>query len=88
MNQHEITQQKIEKRLREQFSPSFLQIIDDGDAHIGHSGAANGGGHFILTIASPAFTGKSKLEQHRMIYQALGDLMQQEIHALAIKISQ
>ena len=84
--QHELTQQTIEQRLRQQFNPSFLHIIDDSDAHIGHSGAANGGGHFMLEIASDAFAGKTMLEQHRMIYQTLDDLMTKKIHALAIKI--
>lgn len=62
--------------------PSRLDLRDDGAAHIGHAGA--GGGHFELTIVSHRFTGQSRLARHRMVYAALGPLMQVGIHALAL----
>ena len=52
---------------------------------MGHAGAMSGGGHYQLTIVSPAFAGVSRITRHRMVYDALGDLMQREVHALAIE---
>ena len=65
-------------------APSHLEIVDDSAKHAGHAGAADGGGHYNLTIESAQFAGKSTLARHRLIYSALADLMQREIHALAI----
>ena len=65
-------------------APARLEISDDSHEHVGHAGAASGGGHYHVTIVSQAFAGKNLLARHRLVYQALGDLMQQRIHALAI----
>jgi BolA protein len=65
--------------------PSRLEIADDSALHAGHAGAKDGGGHYRLTIVSPQFTGKSTIARHRMIYAALGPMMQTQIHALAIR---
>ncbi len=68
-------------------NPTSLEIQDDSAKHAGHK-AAGGGGHFQVTIVSDAFAGKSTVERHRMVYQALDDLLKQnEIHALSIKAS-
>ena len=64
--------------------PDSLDIVDDSAKHAGHAGAASGGGHFQLTIVSRQFAGKTQVARHRLIYQALGDLMQRQIHALSI----
>jgi len=74
----------IEQRLTDAFKPSVLEIIDDSDAHIGHSGAINGGGHFILKIRSQKFNQLSRLETHRLIYAELNDLIPHQIHAISI----
>lgn len=66
-------------------SPTGLDITDDSASHAGHAGAKSGGGHFFLTIVSEGFVGKTTLARHRMVYDALGDMMQREIHALSIK---
>jgi BolA protein len=65
--------------------PRSVELLDESGRHVGHAGAAAGGSHFTLVIVSPRFAGLSKLERHRMIYAALGALMQREIHALAIQ---
>jgi BolA protein len=66
-------------------SPSRLELLDESAKHAGHAGAAPGGNtHWKLTIVSAAFTGNSTLARHRMIYDALGELMQNPIHALSI----
>lgn len=64
--------------------PDSLDIVDDSAKHAGHAGAASGGGHYQLTIVSRHFAGKTRIARHRLIYQALGDLMQRRIHAVSI----
>jgi BolA protein len=75
----------IREKLTAAFAPSQLDIIDESHLHAGHAGAASGGGHFAVTIVSPAFEGKNPLARHRMVYDALGDAMKTEIHALSLK---
>ncbi|WP_024302383.1 BolA family transcriptional regulator [Pseudogulbenkiania sp. MAI-1] len=78
----------IQQRMRERLSslqPEHLDIEDDSAAHAGHAGARSGGGHYNLIIVSPRFEGLSRVKRHQMVYEALGDLMQTGIHALAIK---
>lgn len=74
----------IRERLTAALAPSHLAIEDDSHRHVGHAGAASGGGHFNVTVVSAAFAGKSLIERHRMVYAALGDAMEREIHALSI----
>jgi len=64
--------------------PVTIEIIDDSAKHAGHAGARSGGGHFRLSIVSPRFAGCRTMERHRLVYDALGPLMKQEIHALSI----
>lgn len=66
-------------------SPSLLELADDSARHAGHAGARAGGGHFTLEIVSSAFSGKTSVARHRMIYALLGDLMPGKIHALSIR---
>lgn len=77
---------KIENILRENFRPSFLEVIDDSDSHLGHAGAESGKGHFELSIKSEYFNNMSLIQSHRAIYQVLGSLMQTDIHALQINV--
>ena len=75
---------EIRRRL-EALSPGRLELVDESAKHAGHAGAAPGGNtHWKLTIVSDAFTGTNTVARHRMIYQALGELMQSPIHALSI----
>ena len=64
--------------------PQRLDIRDDSAKHAGHAGSRAGGGHFLMTIVSPRFTGQPTMARHRMVYDALGPLMTREIHALSI----
>ena len=66
-------------------APLRLELVDESGKHVGHAGAAPGGNtHWKLTLVSAAFAGKPTVARHRMVYEALGDLMQNPIHALAI----
>jgi BolA protein len=65
--------------------PVQMDLVDESSQHAGHAGYRPGGGtHWRLTIVSPRFAGQSTVARHRMVYQALGELMQNPIHALAI----
>ncbi len=64
--------------------PTQIEITDDSHKHAGHAGARDGGGHYVLKIASAQFVGQPTLARHRMIYSALGEMMKHEIHALNI----
>jgi len=77
---------EIEKHLRTTLQPTELNVIDESHLHIGHTGAKSGMGHFAVEIKAPIFQGKTKIQQHQMIYQALDKLMQTEIHALRITV--
>lgn len=77
---------KIRSRLEAALTPSQLEIIDDSHKHIGHAGAAGGAGHFTVKISAAALEGKTRIQQHQCIYQALDDMMPAEIHALSIKV--
>lgn len=66
--------------------PQTLELIDESNLHAGHAGASpTGNTHWRLVIVSPAFAGKNTVARHRMIYDALGSLMNDPIHALAIR---
>ena len=77
--------QRIEAILRREFKPEHLEVIDESERHRGHAGAASGGGHFQVSIVSADFDGRSRIERHRMLFQALADLMPAEIHALSVE---
>ena len=66
--------------------PQTLELIDESALHAGHTGASPGGNtHWRLVIVSPAFAGRNSVARHRMVYDALGSLMNDPIHALAIR---
>ena len=66
-------------------APVRLELIDDSARHAGHQGAKGGGGHYRLLIVSPDFAGQKRLARHRMVHEALGELMRGRIHALSIQ---
>jgi BolA family transcriptional regulator, general stress-responsive regulator len=78
----------VDQAIRERLAalePQTLDLVDESDAHRGHAGYREGGGtHWRLSIVSARFSGQTTVARHRMIYQALGSLMQHPIHALAI----
>lgn len=64
--------------------PVHVEVIDESAAHAGHAGARSGGGHYRVLIVSPRFTGLGTMARHRLVYDALGSLMDGDIHALSI----
>jgi BolA protein len=78
----------VDQAMRERLAalePQALDLVDESEAHRGHAGYREGGGtHWRLSIVSARFSGQSTVARHRMVYQALGALMQHPIHALAI----
>ena len=80
--------QTMHQVLTERLAPTELEVLDESAAHAGHAGA-NGTGfgtHFRVRIAAPAMAGKSRVAQHRLVYDALQDLIDQGVHALAIEV--
>jgi BolA protein len=76
--------EQIRARL-DALQPERIELLDESEQHRGHAGYRAGGGtHWRLTIIARAFAGKPTVARHRMVYQALGELMQHPIHALAI----
>lgn len=79
--------QRMTERLHTSLTVSNLQIEDQSHLHAGHAGAKDGRGHFKLTISAEEFSGLPQVRCHQLVYQAVGDMMQTDIHALAIKAS-
>ena len=74
------------RRLNSALSPSRIELVDDSEQHRGHGGYdPEGESHFSLSIESPAFAGKSRVERQRMVHKALGDLLHERVHALSIR---
>jgi BolA protein len=79
-----MTAEEIERRIREQLAPVALEVHDDSHLHAGHAGAREGR-HFTVRLVSGRFAGLSRLARHRLVYDALGPLTPQGVHALAIE---
>ena len=79
------TPEVIVSRLREHLSAESVEIEDQSHLHAGHVGAAGGGGHYEVTIVASCFKGLNTLARHRLVYEAVGELMKKEIHALSIQ---
>ena len=76
--------ERIRTILEARFRPLHLEIGDESERHAGHRGATSGGGHYHVVLVSAEFEGRSRLDQHRMIHEALRDLIGPEIHALGL----
>jgi BolA protein len=75
---------QIRQKLKDALNPDLIELIDQSAGHAGHAGNQKGGGHYYVTIVAECFTDKSLVQRHQMIYQALNELMKEEIHALGI----
>lgn len=77
--------ERIRETLQQALTPLTLEVSDESHLHAGHAGAATGKGHFRVRIMAEAFAGLAPLARHRAVYAALGALMEDDIHALAIE---
>jgi len=77
--------QRLREALERALAPSRLDIEDQSSRHAGHAGAADGRGHFAVDVVSEHFAGLPTMARHRLVYDAVGDLMQTDIHALSIR---
>ncbi|MBM5811244.1 MAG: BolA family transcriptional regulator [Gammaproteobacteria bacterium] len=77
--------EQIRARLEAAFASARVQVIDDSAQHAGHAGARGGAGHYSVRVESAAFSGRTRLERHRLVYGAVADLIPHEIHALSIE---
>ena len=75
----------IDERLRERLEATHVEVIDDSVLHASHLGAQGGGGHFRVLVVSPHFEGASRVAAQRMVYAALGDLLEHDIHAVQMQ---
>lgn len=78
-----MTAGEIEARLRQALAPTRLEVHDDSAQHAGHAGAREGR-HYTVRLTSARFAGLSRVARHRLVYDALGPLGAQGVHALAI----
>jgi BolA protein len=81
----EATVAEMRRRLAA-LAPLEIAIEDESALHAGHAGAASGGGHYRMTLVSAAFAGQPRVARHRLVYDALAELMHREIHALAMTL--
>ena len=75
----------IRRRIEAELAPESLEIQDESHLHAGHAGARDGRGHFQVIVVSPVFAGKNRIQRHRLVYDAVGDLMKTDIHALSVQ---
>lgn len=87
MNQTVTTAERMAQQLRTTLQPTVLEVLDESAAHAGHAGANDTGfgTHFRVRIASPLFTGQTRVARHRLVYDALQEFIAQGVHAIAIE---
>lgn len=78
--------ERLRERIEAALAPGRLEIIDESHLHVGHAGARDGRGHFRVRLWSQQFAGLKPLARHRLVYEAVGRLMETDIHALAIEV--
>jgi BolA protein len=75
----------IKQRLESELGAILVEVVDDSNQHAGHLGAEGGGGHYRVLVVSPRFEGLSRVAAQRLVYTALGELMNSDIHALEMR---
>jgi BolA protein len=76
--------ERIRATLTERLDASVVEVTDDSHLHAGHAGARDGKGHFRVRIVAEAFAGLRPIQRHQLVYRALDEMMQTDIHALSI----
>ncbi len=78
--------QRIQELLASGLGTDRIEIVDESHLHAGHAGAASGGGHYRIRVVSARFEGVNKVGRHRLVYDCLREMMQKDIHALAMTL--
>jgi len=81
-----VTAERLRARLQEALAAVRIEVEDESAAHAGHPGARGGGGHYRVYLVSNRFAGLARVARHRLVYDALRDLMQREVHALSLSL--
>lgn len=76
--------ERLRERLRRGLAAHHVELGDESARHLGHPGAAGGAGHYHVTVVSVRFRDRDPVARHRLVYEAVGDLIPDEVHALAI----
>jgi BolA protein len=76
--------ERIRARITAALAPTELEVLDESHLHAGHAGARDGRGHFRVRVVSDRFAGLRPVQRHRLVFDAVGDLMQTDIHALSV----
>ena len=79
------TKATIERKMKDDLAAVHIEVADETWKHVGHGGAATGGGHFTLVVVSPKFEGLNLLDRRRLVFSVLRSEMQGEIHALTVR---
>ena len=78
---------RIEKKLKENFSPTFLEVLDESNQHAGHIGSRPGGEtHFKVSMSSTRFKGLSRVQRQRAVYKVLDEELNERVHALSLTL--
>ena len=77
--------ERLRTRLQAALAPVVLEIVDDSHKHVGHAGARDGRGHYSVRVVAERFRGLRPVARHRLVFEAAGDLLDTDIHALSIK---
>jgi BolA protein len=75
----------IEDALIDGLEADHVEVVDNSAGHVNHVGAEGGGGHFAVVVVSPAFRGLSRIAAQKLVYEALAELMTNDIHALSMR---
>lgn len=78
--------EEIKRRIQATLDVQEINVKDESHLHVGHAGAKDGRGHFSIEVVSPDFAGMSKIQRHKKIYEAMGELMASDIHALRMRL--
>ena len=76
--------ERLRERVRHGLAAEHVELTDESGAHVGHAGAASGAGHYHVLVVSTRFRDLDAIARHRLVYEAVGDLIPDEVHALAI----
>ena len=80
-----LVEERITNKLQQAFAPETLEVVNDSHRHAGHaSSPGTGESHFTIKVVSQSFSGKTRLERHRMVNEVLADELGGKVHALAI----